>query len=98
MKVQICETITTDVETEVDVNINDILNEFSRRIETAEMNSELPCKSVFLPLVDFATRLMARIPADGIAKCKDIARVEVAKRLRDEAERWAATYDESEET
>ena len=39
MKVQICETVTTDIETEVDVNIDDILNEFSRRIETAEMNN-----------------------------------------------------------
>ena len=88
MKVQLCETVTVDVETMVDVSIDDVLSEFSRRIETAEINKDLPQKSVFLPLLDFATRMMARIPQAGIDKCSNAQRAEVTKRLRDEIERW----------
>lgn len=90
MKVQICETVSVDVETTVNVDINDVLMEFSRRIESAAMNGDLPYKSAFLPLVDFATKLMAKIPDGGISKCTNSQRVEVAKRLYEEGTRWNA--------
>ena len=88
MKVQMCETVTVDVETMVNVDINDILMEFSRQMASAEINGDLPIKSVFLPLVDFATRLMERIPDAGISKCLDSQRATVVARLLAEAERW----------
>ena len=92
MKVQICETVSVDVETTVDVNVDDLLMEFSRKIESAEMNGDMPYKSVFLPLVDFATKLLAKIPSKGISKCADNQRAEVVKRLMAEAERWNDIY------
>ena len=88
MKVQICETVSVDVETTVNVDINDVLMEFSRRIESAEINGDLPYRSTFLPLVDFATNLMAKIPDKGIGKCTNSQRAEVARRLYEEAARW----------
>jgi hypothetical protein len=89
MKVQICETVSVDVETTVDVDLNEVLMEFSRRMETCEMNEELPpYKSLALPLVDFATNMIARIPSVAIAKYKDSQRAEVVRRLVAELERW----------
>lgn len=88
MKVQICETVSVDVETTVNVDINDVLMEFSRRIESAEMNGDLPYRSTFLPLVDFATQMMAKIPEQGISKCTNEQRAIVAKRLYEEGTRW----------
>jgi len=86
MKVRMCETV--DVEAEVEVSPNAILDEFRLRIEDAMADSSCPVKSVFLPLVDFATKLLSRIPAEAIGKCKDSQRAEVVSRLRAEAERW----------
>lgn len=90
MKVQLCETVSVDVETMVEVDVDAVLMEFSRRIESAEMNGDLPYRSAFLPLVDFATKLLAKIPSKGIARCADSQRAEVVKRLTEEAERWNA--------
>jgi hypothetical protein len=97
MRVQICETVSVDVETMVDISIDDVLNEFSRRIESAEMNKDLPVRSAFLPLVDFATNMMAKIPDRGIAKCKDSQRMEVVRRLQMELDRWNAITVDAEE-
>lgn len=90
MRVTMCETV--DVETEVDVSINDVLAEFGDRIEQADQAGDLPYRSVYLPLVDFATKLLARIPQKGIGACKDSQRAEVVKRLTAEAERWNEIY------
>ena len=88
MKVRICETV--DVEAEVEISPEAVLNEFSLRFEDAITESNCPVKSAFLPLVDFATRLLKRIPPEAIGKCKDSQRAEVASRLQAEAERWNA--------
>jgi hypothetical protein len=92
MKVQVSETVSVDIETEVEVDVGEVLMEFSRKIESAEMNGDLPYRSVFLPLVDFATKLMAKIPAKGISKCTDSQRAEVVLRLQAEADRWNEIY------
>jgi len=89
MKVQLCETVSVDVETEVDVDVNEVLMEWSRRLETFEMNDDLPpYKSLMLPMVDFATKLMGKIPHDAIVKCTDAQRAEVVRRLQFEIDRW----------
>jgi hypothetical protein len=49
MKVQVSETVSVDIETEVEVDAGEVLMEFSRKIESAEMNGDLPYRSVFLP-------------------------------------------------
>lgn len=90
MQVTVCETVSVDIETTVEVNLDDILKEFSRRMETAELTGVVPLKSVFLPLVDFSTRLLACISSKGISSCLDSQRAEVVKRLQTEADRWNA--------
>ena len=97
MKVQVSETVSVDIETEVEVDVGEVLMEFSRKIESAEMNGDLPYKSVFLPMVDFATKLMAKIPSKGISKCADNQRAEVVKRLQAEADRWNEIYVSAED-
>lgn len=97
MKIDISETVSVEVETTVDVDINEVLIEFSRRLDFAERTGDLPCMSAFLPLLDFATKLMARIPAKGIGKCTDSQRAEVVKRLQAEVERWNAIYVSAED-
>lgn len=77
-----------DVEAEVDVSIDDVLEEFGRRFQDAEDAGECPHRSVYLPLVDLATRLLARVPSKAIVACQDSQRAEVVKRLTAEAERW----------
>ena len=88
MKVQVCETVSVDIESTVDVDVNEVLMEFSRRFEEAELNGELPIKFAYLPLLDFATKLMARIPQEAINSCQSTARAEMVKRLTDEIRRW----------
>jgi len=97
MKVLLCETVSVDVETNVDVDVNDVLMEFSRRFEEAELNGELPMKYAFLPLLDFATKLLARIPPKAIGRCRDDARAEMVKRLDAESERWATIMISAED-
>lgn len=97
MKVQMCETVSVDVETEIEVNENDILCEFARKIESAEINGDLPYRSVFLPLVDYATKLLAKIPSKGIGRCSDDQRAEVVRRLQAEADRWNEIYVSAED-
>lgn len=91
MKVQICKSVTTDIETEVDVSINDILNEFSRRMAIEEMNDDRWNQDIYLQLVCFAVALMEMIPEAGIAKFHDLLRGRLANQLNEQAERWAAT-------
>lgn len=86
MKVRMCETV--DVEAEVEVSPEAILQEFAARFEDA--GDDYPVKSAYLPLVDFATKLLERIPSKAIGKCKDSQRAEVVARLQAEAERWNA--------
>ncbi len=98
MKVQLCETVTVDVETMVDVDVNEVLCEFARQLESCEMNEELPpYKKLMLPLVDFSTKLMARIPRAAIVKCRDDQRAEIVKRLQAEIDRWNEIYVSAEE-
>lgn len=96
MRVQLCETVSVDVETTVDVDVNEVLMEFSRRFEEAELNKDLPMKFAYLPLLDFATKLMAKIPQAAISHCSDAARAEMVKRLDAESERWATIYVSAE--
>jgi hypothetical protein len=96
MKVQLCETVSVDVETTVDVDVNEVLMEFSRRFEEAELNKDLPMKFAYLPMLDFATKLLARIPSAAIGHCSDAARAEMVKRLDAESERWATIYVSAE--
>jgi len=97
MKVQLCETVSVDVETMVDVDVNEVLSEFSRQLESCELNGDLPpYKKLMLPLVDFATKLMARIPKAAIVKCTDAQRAEVVQRLQAEADRWNEIYVSAE--
>jgi len=84
-----------DVEAEVDVSIDDVLAEFSRRFEEAEQSGECPHRSVYLPLIDLATRLMARVPPKAITACQDSQRAEVVTRLQAEIERWSTIVDSS---
>lgn len=89
MKIQVCETVSVDIETTVDVSTNDVLMEFSRRLEEAEINEKKPsAKMVALPLLDFATRMMERIPDSVIADCTDLQRGIVGERLTKELKRW----------
>lgn len=97
MKVMMCEQVTVDVETMIDVSVQDVLMEFSRRMEAAEFNDELPVKSCFLPLLDFATKLLAQVPTKGIHKCTDSQRAEMVRRLEAEAERWNTIYMSAED-
>lgn len=89
VKVQICETVSVDVETSVDVSVDDILSEFSRQLESCDLNHELPpYRRIMLPLLDFTTKLLARIPVAAIEKCTEAQRVEVLNRLEKEWSRW----------
>jgi hypothetical protein len=89
MEVQLCETVSVDIETMVHVSVDDILSEFSRQLLSCDMNDELPpYKRLSLPLLDFATKLMATIPDAAIAGYTDAQRAEVIRRLRDEFKRW----------
>lgn len=90
MRVTVFETV--DIQTEVDVSVHDLLVEFSERMDRAEQYGAVPYQSVYLPLVDFATKLLARIPQKGIGACLDSQRAEVVKRLTAEAERWNEIY------
>lgn len=98
MKVQLCETVTVDVETYVDVDVNAVLMEWSRQLQSFEMNDDLPpYKTLMLPMVDFATKLMNRIPHDAIGKCTDAQRAEVVRRLQFELHRWNSIMISAEE-
>jgi hypothetical protein len=77
---------TVDVEAEVDVTVTEVLIEFGKMLE--EVGSDLPVRRTFLPLVDFAMRLLAQIPIAAIAQCKGSQRAEIVHRLQAEAERW----------
>lgn len=93
MKVRLCESVTVDVETDVDVDVNEVLSEFGRRLDESELNQDLPpYRALMLPLVDFATKLMAKIPNAAITKCRDDQRAEVVRRLQSELDRWNEIY------
>lgn len=97
MKVRLCESVTVDVETDVDVDCHEVLAEFGRQLEQCELNDELPpYRSLMLPLVDFATKLIANIPRAAITKCRDDQRAEVVKRLQGELDRWNEIYVSAE--
>lgn len=90
MRVTMCQNV--DVEAEVDVSIDDVLAEFSQRFDDAEKSGDCPHRSVYLPLVDVATRLMACVPSKAITACLDSQRAEVVERLQAEIERWNTVY------
>lgn len=90
MQVRICEMV--DVEATVTISAEAILDEFRARFDEAEEAGECPVKFAFLPLVDFATKLLARIPSKAMIACKDSQRAEVVKRLQAEADRWNEIY------
>jgi hypothetical protein len=90
MKVSLCEEVMVTVETKVDVDLNAVLIEFSSLFEDAEAgdHANVPVRSVYLPLLDFATKLMARVPNEAIALCRDDQRKEMVTRLQTELQRW----------
>ena len=94
MKVTMCQNV--DIEAEVEVSVNDVLAEFGKRFEEAQQIGDLPVRSAYLPLVDFATRLMAQIPQQAISRCLDSQRAEVVQRLKAESERWNEIYVSAE--
>jgi|GEM_PF-6226250 len=73
-----------DVEAEVDVDIDDLFGELFDRID-----SSLP-ESVrqLLPSLDVATKLLARVTDEHIAAMPPKARVELLKRLTEQAKRY----------
>jgi len=89
VKIKFSEVVNVEVDGEVDVDCNGVLCEFSDKLKALEAANELPnYNRLILPLVDFATKLMARIPKQAIARCSDEQRREVALRLKTELERW----------
>ena len=97
MKVRLCETVTVNVETDLDVDCHEVLSEFGRRLKQCELNDELPPYGLLmLSLVDFATKLMANIPSKAITECRDDQRAEVVKRLQAELDRWNEIYISAE--
>jgi len=98
VKIKFSEVVNVEVGGEVDVDCNDVLCEFSDKLKALEAANELPDYNqlilplVILPLVDFATKLMARIPKQAIARCSDEQRREGALRLKTELERWDGTW------
>ena len=97
MRVRLCETVSAVIETTVDVDVNEVLEEFSRRFEEAELNHDLPMNFAYLPMLDFATKLLAKIPTAAIGHCSDGARAEMVKRLTAEADRWNSIVVSAEE-
>jgi hypothetical protein len=84
MKVQVCKSV--DVEAYVDVEIEDVLNE-----GFARFNEEgLTLKGV-LPIIDSATRLLAKVTDGMIAGFSEQARGEILKRLTAEVARYQET-------
>ena len=75
---------TVEVECECDVEIDDMLSEFSQRVEesTADYWRRM------LPAVDRMTRIMERIGDETIAAVKSEHKAIIKQRLTEQAARW----------
>ena len=75
---------TVEVECECDVEINDMLSEFSQRVEesTADYWRRM------LPAVDRMTRIMELIGDETIAAVKSEHKAIIKQRLTEQAARW----------
>jgi hypothetical protein len=76
---------TVEVECECDIGTEQIINEFSERVD----ESAPDYWRRLLPAIDCMTRALARISDDTIVAMSVVDREEVRKRLQCEAERWA---------
>lgn len=86
MKVTTCENI--DVEVSVDVSYGDVISEFHAEIRLAQEAGEVRVRSVVLPAIDSATRLLAAIPDASIAQLLPEHLAEIIKRLKTELARY----------
>lgn len=86
MKVRVCEDVTVD--TEVDVDLHDVITEYWLRIESAD---ELPRGA--LSVVDGATRILAAVPDSIIARASPMAVTEAINRLTIELTRWQSAQE-----
>ena len=75
---------TVEVECECEVEMDDMLNEFSQRVE--ESSSEYWRR--MLPAMDRMTRIIERISDETIAGVKSDHRVIIKTRLIEQAARW----------
>jgi 23S rRNA U2552 (ribose-2'-O)-methylase RlmE/FtsJ len=89
MRVQVCETVNVDIETFVEVNVNSVLCEYARQIEECELNSEPPSFRMWLAMLDFCTKMLAKVPDCAVSKVKPESRAEMVKRLQAELDKWS---------
>lgn len=75
---------TVDIETEVDVEMDDIIREFSQRQDEA---TETYWRRI-IPALDAMTRIMASIPDSVIAVFPDAACETLCERLMNQASRY----------
>lgn len=73
-----------EVEVECEVSTDDILNEFSQRIQ----ESSADYWKRMLPAMDFMTRMMANISDETIASVKPEHREIIKSRLIEQSARW----------
>lgn len=76
---------TVDVETRVDVSLDDLLLEMSRRVRDAERDKAWRTLGSTL---DSTTKILAAIPDEMIADAPETVSCEMAKRLQAELARW----------
>jgi hypothetical protein len=89
MRVQVCETVNVDIETFVEVDANSVLCEYSRQIEECELNNKPPSSRMWLAMLDFCTKMMAKVPDYAVKNVKPESRAEMIKRLRMELNKWS---------
>ena len=75
---------TVEIETEIEININDIIHEFSARRDEA---TETYWRRL-VPALDAMTRIMANIPDEVIAAMPDAACETLCERLMNQAMRY----------
>lgn len=88
MKVQLC--CTVDVDQEVDVDIDDVLNEFSNRMSECSPDYWRGMTAA----MDVMTRMMARIDEATIRAVPSEARKILIQRLHDEMWKWKLASEE----
>ena len=82
MIVRVCKTI--DVDAEVNVDIEDVLAEFSQRIDEADGDNH----RFILPTLDWMTKIMASVKDETIANFPQEARAILCGRLTAQAVRY----------
>lgn len=75
---------TVEVECEVDVELEDMLNEFAQRVDESSQDYWRR----MLPAMDRMTRIMERISDETIDAVKSEHRWVIKQRLQEQCERW----------